>query len=518
MKLEKIIDKFINIFSFILFSWIFILLIFFGRNSFYASQKIFLISNGILIIIGLLIILFEKKYKKKNKKEYNYDKYVKIMVFILFFVQIFLFYNAFFETAWDSGVVSNDARILATGSDVYGNNRVYLLYYSVHPNNVLYTLIVTLVLRINGFLGLFVNQYNLMSMVLVNSIISSVSSYLVYKIGKELFSKKIAFFGYLVSVILLVLSPWNMISYTDSFGLFIPILILFLYLNSKLSLYIKYPLIVLLTYFGYLIKPQTVIIVIAIVIIELIKNIKNIKKFNLIKLEKLIRILCISIISLIAVILSLNFIYKKQGFILDKEKRLGYTHYLMMGTNKERNGDWSFYDADFSIRQETYEIRKKENLRVFKERIKEYGFKGYFELLSKKLLNAYNDGTFAWGEEGNFFAVIYPDVTLVSSFIKNVYYGNYFGYYGTVMQFIWINLLLVIFINTIVMVFKKHKIDYLYLIMILTFIGITLFELLFEVRARYLYTNIPIFILLMMYGINNINSFKFMKRRKKNEI
>ena len=165
MKLEKIFDKFINIFSLIFFSWIFVLLIFFGRSVSYSSKKLFLISNIIIIIIGLLIIIFEKKYKKKTKKKYNYDKYVKIMMIVLFFIQLFLFYSAFFDTAWDSGVVSNDARILANGYDIYGNHKVYLLYYSLHPNNVLYTLILTFILRINKFIGLFTNHYNLMSVI-----------------------------------------------------------------------------------------------------------------------------------------------------------------------------------------------------------------------------------------------------------------------------------------------------------------------------------------------------------------
>ena len=508
MKLEKIFDKFINIFSLIFFSWIFVLLIFFGRSVSYSSKKLFLISNIIIIIIGLLIIIFEKKYKKKTKKKYNYDKYVKIMMIVLFFIQLFLFYSAFFDTAWDSGVVSNDARILANGYDIYGNHKVYLLYYSLHPNNVLYTLILTFILRINKFIGLFTNHYNLMSVIFINCIISSLSSYLVYKIGKQLFNKNIAFFGYIVSVLLIVLSPWNIICYTDSFAIFIPILVLYIYLNSKIKYYIKYPSIILFGYLSYLIKPQTIVIIIAILIIEFIKNIHSI---NLIKFEKAIRVLCISLVSIIILVTSLNYLYKKKGFILDPDRKLGYTHYLMMGTNEPRNGDWYFYDVSFSTQQKTYEIRKQENIRVFKERIKEYGFTGYFNLLSKKLLTLYNDGTFAWGEEGDFFTMMYPDATFISPLIKNIYYGDYFAYYSTTMQFIWINLLLVIFINTIIMVFKKHKIDYIYLVLILTFIGFTLFELLFEVRARYIYSSLPIFILLMMYGIYNISKIKFKK-------
>ena len=60
-------------------------------------------------------------------------------------------------------------------------------------------------------------------------------------------------------------------------------------------------------------------------------------------------------------------------------------------------------------------------------------------------------------------------------------------------------MLIIILKNSIVQVFNKET-DYIYLVLALTIIGLTMFELIFEARARYLYTNLPIYILLAIYN------------------
>ena len=50
----------------------------------------------------------------------------------------------------------------------------------------------------------------------------------------------------------------------------------------------------------------------------------------------------------------------------------------------------------------------------------------------------------------------------------------------------------------------NHKHAKILNILWLTWIGLTVFELLFEVRARYLYTNIPLFCVLAAVGIENV--------------
>ena len=498
-KLEKVFDKTINIIFLLLTFWIFILLIFFVKNIDFVPKTIFLISNLIIALIGLLIIVIKKLDIIKFKfKKIDYDKLVKILFIIFFIIQLYVFYHAYFQTGWDSSTVIQNARWIVSGE----TNRS-LSYYSQYPNNLFYTLIATGILKFNQYFGLFSNDYDLISIIFVNCIISSISAYLVYKIGSRLFNKKIAFFGYIISVILFVFSPWNIICYSDSFALFVPILCLYLYMNKKINSYIKYPLIAFLGYLFLSVKPQAIIIVIAIIVVELFKFIN---KFDKKKIKKVGIVTIITIPLILGTNTLLNKTYSDLNFNLDSNLEISWPHYLMMGANNATNGVYSSEDVVFSKNQPDVKTRNEENIKEFKNRLKQYGVGGYFNLLSRKLLAIYDDGTFAWGGEGNFYKYMKPETTKISKKIRSVYYGDSLPMYSSILQFVWINTLLVIFINSIIMVFKKHKIDYIYLVICLTIIGLTIFELLFEVRARYLYSSLPIFIVLMMYGINNISN------------
>ncbi len=52
--------------------------------------------------------------------------------------------------------------------------------------------------------------------------------------------------------------------------------------------------------------------------------------------------------------------------------------------------------------------------------------------------------------------------------------------------------------------------------MLLSVVGLTLFELLFEARARYLFTYVPIYILLALYGLQFIKTK--LERKTENEV
>lgn len=506
MKCQIIFDKIIKFLSVFIFVWIFILLMFFTKNMNYSYKREFIIPNVVIVIISLVLMIFRQKIVKFRFKNLNYDKIVKRLCIIFFILQLYIFYHTYFETGWDPNGLMTNARLIAK----HGSKNVvsirFLKYFSKYPNNLLYTLIAGMILKINSYIGLYSNSYDLMSIVFVNSIISSISSYLVYKIGNQLFNKKIAFLGFLICSCLCTFSPWNIICYSDSFCLFVPILILYLYINKKLKWYIKYILITVIGCIFLPVKPHTFMIVISIYLIEFIKFIT---KFNLLKLRKAITIVLISGSILLGFNYSINKVYLRYGFKLNKNLKFSYSHFLMMGSNNDNNGGYNGYDVKYSEEQPNKKIRTKNNINEFKRRIYSRKFKGNVEFMSKKILTAYNDGSFAWNKEGNFIYKSKPVTTKISIPLRNIYYGKYSKYYSTLLQFIWINILLTIFINSIIVIIKKEKINYVYLILIMSFIGLFIFELLFEVRARYLYTSVPIYIVLMMYGLNNINNFKF---------
>ena len=124
--------------------------------------------------------------------------------------------------------------------------------------------------------------------------------------------------------------------------------------------------------------------------------------------------------------------------------------------------------------------------------------------LMKKTLANFGDGTYAWGVEGGFYDVTFPDKNnTLSPFLKNLYYntGAYYSYFATFEQFIWLSLLVcssgaVFYYGTD----RKRRTETVSVIL-LTLIGLMLFVTLFETRARYLFIYGPFFIISACIGL-----------------
>ncbi|MDE6635810.1 MAG: hypothetical protein K2K09_04295, partial [Lachnospiraceae bacterium] len=173
-------------------------------------------------------------------------------------------------------------------------------------------------------------------------------------------------------------------------------------------------------------------------------------------------------------------------------------------------------DTSFSKRYKTKAERRKANLELAAERLKNFGAFGYVKHLAKKLLVTYNDGTYAWGQEGTFFKTYYDEVnTRAAPFLRNVYYpgGRYYKVWAAISQAVWLMILLLCLCSGACFVKnesskninKSKNISILFL----SIIGLTLFELLFECRARYLYTYIPVYCIIAISGLYALNCRKY---------
>ena len=131
---------------------------------------------------------------------------------------------------------------------------------------------------------------------------------------------------------------------------------------------------------------------------------------------------------------------------------------------------------------------------------------GLAKHFSKKMLVLFNDGTFAWGKEGNFYAVTYDEVNSgVCRLLRSYYYGNEAVNHGTfqmIQKVIWVLILL----SAAFGVRKNSRYMKEETILMLAVIGLTLFELLFEARARYIYIYVPIYCILASIGFENIKN------------
>lgn len=499
-------------------TWILVLLLFFENALEYKCKKEFFISNICIALLFLVVCIgcfFIKKTLAFNKLSclilQYIDRIVTSIAILFFLLQLYISYNIFFETGWDSGAyVIPAARLVFQHAEMTEsiNN-----YFSFYPNNLFLVNIYAFILKVNQKIGIFCGEDQLMSIVFCNCLISSMTCLLTYKMGKKITSVGYAFVGYLISLVLIALSPWGVICYSDSLVLFIPILILYIYI-SGIPVFWKTVSLFICGYIGYCIKPQAVICLIAV----LIACILQIDKTT-IRRKNVFRCFCGIVVSALLITCmsyALDKVYEKEGFILDPQKKIGMTHFLMMGMNPDTLGVYNGEDVEISHECQTPQERTQKNLEVVRERLKSYRMGGYLKLLSQKMLTNFNDGTFAWGNEGSFYAILKADKnTAIAPRLKATFYNNgaHFWLYSGMVQIVWIIVLILCFFKSIIGVLNKDKMEKAEGVICLSLIGIIVFELLFEARARYIYIYVPLFIL---YGISGIKQSWHLSSVKKN--
>lgn len=479
----------------------------------YPNKEIF---GWILLLFFLICFLYfagKYIYRKfggtdKAKRLPNLDRVAVIVAILLFFVQMYIAYNIYFLTGWDvAGEIIPGAKLLADG-DISGFSTQFWEYFSRYPNNIPMIVFYGVLLNLNAKIGIWRTQNELMSIITVNCALNAITCFLTYKITKTLLGKKASIAGFMIVVILIGISPWSVITYSDSLALAFPSMILALYIKKierPLYKWMKYMAILGLGYLGYCVKPQTLIVVIAIVVVEVIRRLSLANKRML---GRWMLIILASFICLGAFKTAADYVFTIHGFERDENRTLDMTHFFMMGQNPDTKGVWSAEDINFSLAHPNTWERHKATIKKGLTRIWDMGFPGYLEFLGEKTLTAYNDGTFAWGCEGEFWKEIYePKNEVASPLLREIFYqgGKYYNFWTFGVQGLWLAVLLLVVCNFICRKNVLNKLnDPILLVMMLSLEGLTLFQLLFEVRARYLYTYVPFFIILAVMGMKHV--------------
>lgn len=228
-------------------------------------------------------------------------------------------------------------------------------------------------------------------------------------------------------------------------------------------------------------------------------------------------IVCIAFVFFFTVsVLFPKLLLSSMNITLNLNQSFGAAHFLMMGINPRNHGYYDSDDVYFSMSFPTQKARNQADMQVFFERLQDYGVTGYLNVLHDKIANTYNDGTFAWAAEGNFWMAMYPEQNnFISPFLRSFYYenGSRYAVWCTWAQFLWLATLLFALFS----VLDKQQSKSLAVLQV-TLCGLFAFEMLFEVRARYIYTCIPLYIVLAVIGLHNLYRFIVfhLKRPSKN--
>lgn len=470
----------------------------------YACKKAFFLSNYSIVALSLLTIIIAisaATYAKNRQWNLTITTQVTWLfsinkaTFFLFLVQAYIFTNTLIFSGWDAGGVYSIANLISKGSEsTWGN-----AYLSRFPNNQLVVLFQALIIKTDRAIGVFGGDGRVV-LVLIQCLLTSLTGKFLYEIIFTLSNSKFtAALGWIAFVILLGLSGWNVIPYTDMMGLIFPTAILKAYLSLHESNHpvTLWAIIVALAFWGYNFKPTTIIVVIALIITEFL-FFRRIIGFN----KRLFSYLAIVTILSLSVYNSIfNLSIEKSGLKINRELDTGALHMIMMGMNPVNHGVW--YDKDVRLSEgfKNKEERRNAQIATIKQRLKDYGLPGFVHHMYKKTLIVFNDGTFAWGVEGGFYRFVPPDKnTKVAPFLKSIFfsYGSRHKRLSTIQQIVWISTLL---FSLGIFFFRTKKEHFL---IMLSLLGTILFNLLFEARARYLILYVPFFIIAATVTLHKI--------------
>ena len=284
-------------------------------------------------------------------------------------------------------------------------------------------------------------------------------------------------------------SPWIVIPYTDTYSMLFAALAIFSALFLK-GVY-KYLFFSFSCFIGYLFKPTVFIILIAAVILGIV----NLLSGQKIEYKKAAAMLCCVAIAAASAFSVKHILVTRKK--LPAEKSMTITHYLMMGLNSETEGVYSSDDVKYSRNIGDKKARQEANIKVIRERLEKMGFNGFAKLVIKKNLSNYNDGTFAWSREGGFYRTVYPSDSRVKTALRD-FYCNKPETFRFLAQTIWFFILLCICFSAFL---KASAYSGIISLVALSLFGESIFLLLFECRARYLFLYLPLFLILAAVGL-----------------
>lgn len=484
---------------------------------------------------------FRNAMQKLMEQVYRFRFVLGIIFFLILFLgQYRIASNLYQRIGWDAGYVWDNVTDWLTNP-----NAVSSSYIQIYPNNIGLGVIFYL-LRSLAKGKTFAQQYWIL--VVVSLLCVDFAIWLLYQCSNKLFGFNTAVISTVLLTALFGFSGWIIVPYTDTYTMFLPVLVLLLYCyfrDTDVKTWIRAFCalgMALLGVWGYHLKPQCLIIYVAIGLVELIsllrtdylslrqeksrqfvKNAGNGRKpegkqpkrrlsaANLLmeKRSYFVLLLC-TIAGIVSGIVSFRTL---QARILpddySKEYAMPMEHFLMMGLNENPSsvgiGSFCHDDVEHSTANNTNKEKKAYTRQEIRKRLKGYGLAGLLKHCYKKAVYILGDGSFFWQIEGEFYQEDYSKKDSAGQEkLREYYYGRYGGYDDTKLQ----NMLgcysgLWFFMLWMAVVPQHRERGKWKWIGIVAFavMGSILFPILFEARSRYLINYLPFFALMAGRGI-----------------
>ena len=450
------------------------------------------------------------------KRDKTFKRAVLIGTIILIVLQLFIIAGARFIAGWDVWFITNIG------------DTTQIEYFSRYPNQLF------LYGAFTGFAhflqALGISNYYL-GLICLSSLSVAACVPMTAYIAKRIAGHAVGYGAFVLSAVMCGLSPWIMVPYSDTFGMFFTVFILWCYVcldkqvqnqdeqtSALAGVHVdaridartccRWFLMGFAVVIGYAIKPTVIFVFVAIVVIELIQWLASFAPhgsrgsqsskdpYDLRKTATAIVACAFGVVLAFA----LTSIVKNSTYDVDENAAFSATHFLMMGANPVSGGVWSVSDVEFSDAANTPEERSKANLAEFKNRVMAMDLPQANMFLLKKLLTNFADGTFAWEIEGDFYTQIIGTNEAVLNFYgisSDASLDN--NTFAPLSQVLW----LFVLAGCILIVLGRRPLK-AETVIAFTLLMLSAFLMLFEARARYLFLYLPFFIILGTMGWNRL--------------
>lgn len=497
--MKKKINNVVLISTILIFTIIFVCSTFMQSNVFYSQNHLI----SLLFIIPIFIIFYNLFKIKRKIQNISLKKTIIFLILYYIIVSILQFIVLKYLSVnpnWDFGVVFDSAVNYANNG--IRANATYPEYFQYFPNNIMLFIIEVIFIKIGNLFGIKA----IISCCIMNILFIDLALLLLFLVLRKKYDNMIGIIGLIISFFFIPIFLYTPIFYSDTISLFIPLLILllYLYIDDNKKNYIIFACLGFILFLGWQIKLSSIFILIAI----LFDYILNHKKIIL-NLLLMISVFIISTILFKTLIVN----NKKFEFQQNEYGSYPFTHWIMMGVediekdNSGRNsfGGYSSEDYDLSRKFTTGKEAIPFNINEYLNRVNKMGIIKYSEFLIRKSVNVWTDGYY------------FADTKLSlkprnsDNIIRNFMFQN------EKTKFLMINLtqsVQYVFILFLIIgsIFKlkdnNYKFDYLRL----TILGLFIFFLFWEARSRYIFNYIPIFILIIIEGVMILNDKRINKK------
>ncbi len=500
--IKNFIYKSVHIIFSLLAVMILISTLFIDKSINYTATNSVNYPNSLYFLVSILVLtgLFALGKLVTSKGDINRYVYIASMVavpliFLLCFQYPIAYWFGWLENpVYDWGSVFQGAMKLSNGETLKGVH-----YFVVSTNNVNMTVFLSWIYKLIPdwrfiiFLGAMLTNASVVfsALAIKNLTNSRYCSLVLLILGEILFS----------------LNWRTYIVYTDNFGsIFVAIALWIITLKFK-DRY-KFPLLFLVAGMGALIKPTIGILIFAYLIywfVELVFSDKPVK-------GKLIRsLICVAGVVLFLLVFSNIQSGIRKTYEVDSahDYPKGWQYMLLVGQNTDgyglaNNQDVrirNFYVNEAETTGKDVSYLNEKFLEFALGRIERRGFVNNVTFYLEKLTYAYSDGSFTNSSLKPIF--VNEEVNIDRDNELYDYYsivdGKNAGVLGTIFQIIWDVLLILLIAGT--MAFNSNdEIKFLEILII----GITIYLLLFECRAKYLFMFVPVYIVIAGYALNRL--------------